>query len=88
MAEAAAHFNDAIRAIGDGNPDLLKDARNGLELAGGESASAPRVSNDAADHPPIASSISNQDVLAVRPSSSLRRRLAAIIAPLKRRLRV
>lgn len=87
MAEAAAHFNDAICAIGDGNPDLLKDARNGLELAGGESASVAPVKNDAALYPPIVSSINNQDVLAAAQPSGLRRRLAAIVAPLRRRLR-
>lgn len=86
MAEAAAHFNDAIGAIGDGNPDLLKDARNGLELAGGVSASVAHGKNDVAIDPPIVSSISNQDVLAAAQPSSLRRRLAAIVAPLKRRL--
>ena len=86
LSAAADHFKNAIRVLADDNPDLLREARHGLELACDDDSHVEPQQQESWPQP--LTTPAAEQVSALTPTSTLRRRLAKVLGPLKRRLRL
>jgi hypothetical protein len=87
LSEAAEHFESAIRVLGAASPELAADARRGLQLAEAGSQISDEPQTPCVVAPPAVSVTTAQKTRSSSVRSALRGGVAALIRPLKRRLR-